>query len=83
MSDPDKILNKMGDSAMGQFGKIKSFDDLPSDKVMINYLKEAANLNKEGVKLPLKAKVVDKKSLVVPDYLKKALNKNKKSTKDI
>ncbi|MBN8570102.1 MAG: YdeI/OmpD-associated family protein [Ignavibacteria bacterium] len=75
MNDPDKLLNP--NEAMGNFGRIKSIKDLPSDKIMIKYLKEAARLNKEGIKNPSRTKPADKKELEVPDYFTKALSKNK------
>lgn len=78
MSDPDKILNAK--EAMGNFGRITDIKDLPSDKIIIKYLKEAARLNKEGIKVK---KVVSKetKELVIPDYFTKALSKNKAAKK--
>nr|MDQ3395915.1 DUF1801 domain-containing protein [Bacteroidota bacterium] len=33
MNDRQKIFVKVGDTAMGQFGKIKSLADLPSDEI--------------------------------------------------
>ena len=81
MSDPNKILQKMGNTAMGQFGQIKDLSDLPADKILLAYIKEAAKLNKEGAKLPAKTKPAEKKELVIPDYFMQALNKNKKALK--
>lgn len=49
MKDPHKILSS--DEAMGHLGKITSLNDLPSDRVMIAYIKEAAALNEAGVKV--------------------------------
>ena len=48
MQDPDNILGSKEIKAMGQFGRITSISDLPSDKTMIKYLKEAMKLNEEG-----------------------------------
>jgi uncharacterized protein YdeI (YjbR/CyaY-like superfamily) len=79
MKDPDKIL--AGEkTAMGNLGQIKSLSDLPPDKVMLAYLREAVRLNKEGIKLPAK-KSGAKKDLKVPDFITKALSKNKKAQK--
>jgi uncharacterized protein YdeI (YjbR/CyaY-like superfamily) len=36
--------------AMGQFGRITGLADLPADKVLIGYVRKAAQLNEEGVK---------------------------------
>jgi uncharacterized protein YdeI (YjbR/CyaY-like superfamily) len=79
MKDPHKIFPKVKES-MGHLGKIKSVKDLPSDKIMIEYIKEAAKLNKDGVKVHSK-KPKEKKELVIPDYFTKALRKNKKALK--
>ena len=63
-------------SAMGSFGRLTSVKDLPSDKVMIALIKQAAKLNEDGVKVQRKAPA-PKKELVVPPDLTKALSKNK------
>jgi uncharacterized protein YdeI (YjbR/CyaY-like superfamily) len=67
-----------GGTAMGHFGRITSLSDLPGDKTMIGYLKEAVRLNEEGVKAPARSKPGAKK-LVVPDDLSAALKKDKKA----
>ena len=63
-------------TAMGSFGRITSLDDLPSDKVMIDLIKQAAELNDKGVKVPKKP-AAPRKDLVVPLDLTRALSKNK------
>lgn len=75
------ILEHRQKNSMGHLGKIKSLADLPSDKIMISYIKEAMKLNDEGIKLPPRKKPVEKKELIVPDYFIKALNKNKAANK--
>ena len=79
MSDPDKILTLKEKDAMGHFGQIMSLSDLPSDKIIIKYIKEAVRLNDEGIKLPSKTKSAEKKEVDVPEYFEKILNKNKKA----
>ena len=74
MKDPQKLMN--GKDAMGHFGRITSLKDLPSNKIMKEYIKEAAKLNDEGVKV-IKVKKAPKEELETPDYFQKALNKNK------
>jgi uncharacterized protein YdeI (YjbR/CyaY-like superfamily) len=64
---------------MGHLGRITSLKDMPSDKKITGWIKEAMQLNDKGIKLPSKAKPADKKELVVPDYFLKALSKNKKA----
>ena len=63
-------------TAMGSFGRITSLDDLPSDKVMIDLIKQAAELNDKGVKVSRKP-AAPKKDLLIPTELTKALSKNK------
>ena len=63
-------------TAMGSFGRITSLDDLPTDRVMIELIKQAAKLNDDGVKVQRKAPA-PKKEVVVPADLTKALSKNK------
>jgi uncharacterized protein YdeI (YjbR/CyaY-like superfamily) len=76
MSDPKKILDR--ENAMGHFGRITSLRDLPSDKVVIAYIKEAAKLNDDNVKLPPRRKAVGK-GFKVPAYFMSALKMNKKA----
>ncbi|HEX6124954.1 MAG TPA: YdeI/OmpD-associated family protein [Pyrinomonadaceae bacterium] len=62
-------------TAMGSFGRIMSIKDLPPDKVMINLIHQAVELNEKGIKVAKKP--VEKKELVVPKDLTSALAKNK------
>lgn len=75
MKDPNKLF--AGDSSMSGM-KVSSVKDLPSDKVLLAYIKEAVALNEDGIKAP-KAKKPPKKALVVPDYFMAALTKNKEA----
>jgi len=78
LKDPHKIFGVK--ESMGHLGRIESLKDLPADKIMVEYLKEAVELNDKGVKRELKPKVApNSKELVIPDYLTKALSKNKKA----
>ena len=79
MKDPSLISNAKSEKAMGHLGKISSLKDLPSNKVLLAYLKEAAKLNADGIKLPPKQKTKEKKELTVPDYFIQVLKKNKKA----
>ncbi len=79
MKDPHKLMN--GKDAMGHFGRITRLKDLPSDKIMKEYIKEAAKLNENGVKV-VKPKKAAKEELESPDYFKKALSKNKIAMKN-
>ncbi|MBL4656109.1 MAG: DUF1801 domain-containing protein [Bacteroidia bacterium] len=77
MKDPQKVMENVGETAMGQFGRITELKDLPSDKILLGYIKEAAKLNEDGVKLPAKSKA--KKELVIPGYFIDTVKKNKKA----
>lgn len=78
MKDARLIANAKSEVSMGHLRKIRSIKDLPKDKVLISYLKEAAKLNKEGAKLPPRSKA--KKELAVPESFSKAIKKNRKAT---
>jgi uncharacterized protein YdeI (YjbR/CyaY-like superfamily) len=67
-------------TAMGSFGRLTSRKDLPSDEVLIKLIRQAVELNENGVKVD-KKKPAAKKELVVPDYLTAALKKNKAAQK--
>jgi hypothetical protein len=72
---------KRSEDAMGQFGRITSMKDLPSRRILVEYVRKAALLNEQGIKVPKKVKTeAEKKALLVPAYFKAALKKNKKAT---
>ena len=79
MKDPVLVENAKSEVAMGHLGRITGLKDLPSDKKMTAWIKEAMALTDKGIKLPSKAKATEKKELVVPDYFTKALSRNKKA----
>ena len=72
------------DKGMGQFGRVSQLFELPTDDVMIGYIKEAVRLNEAGIteigaKPPPRPRSKEKKELEVPDDLMAALKKNKKA----
>jgi uncharacterized protein YdeI (YjbR/CyaY-like superfamily) len=74
-SDPNEERD-----GMGHFGRITKISDLPSEKVLIGYVKKAAVLNDAGVKPPRRVK--PRKTSVplkVPADLAAALKLNKKA----
>jgi uncharacterized protein YdeI (YjbR/CyaY-like superfamily) len=77
MKNTALMANTKSDVSVGHLRKISSLKDLPKDKILISYLKEAAKLNKEGAKLPPRSKV--KKEQAVPDDFSKAIKKNRKA----
>jgi uncharacterized protein YdeI (YjbR/CyaY-like superfamily) len=78
MKDPEKILQIEDRETMGHFKKITSVKDLPSDKILTAYIKEAMRLNEENIKLPARKKVAVAE-LKTPVDFAAALKKNKKA----
>jgi len=83
MKDPVLAETARSEVAMGHLGRITSLKDLPSDKKIAAWIKEAMKLNEQGIKLPPRAKPTEteKKKLEIPDYFLKAVKKNKAAWK--
>jgi uncharacterized protein YdeI (YjbR/CyaY-like superfamily) len=79
LKDPYKVINIMGKTAMGSFERITSPKDLPSGKILLQYIKEAVALNEQEVKRPVKTTPKGSKTIEVPDYFTKALKRDKKA----
>jgi uncharacterized protein YdeI (YjbR/CyaY-like superfamily) len=78
----DLVLDGDGDrsdEAMGQFGRITSLAELPSDKKIIAWVKKAAESNASGTPKPPRAKSEPRKPLPIPDDLLVALKTNVKA----
>lgn len=76
MKDPAGLFKKTDGSRSVFQGT--SIDDLPADKVLLAYIKEAVALNERGVKRTRKP-TAKKPELPVPADLRSALKKNKKA----
>lgn len=83
MKDAGKLLDAVGETAMGHFGRIISLKDLPPDKAILAYITEATELNERSVPLPSTRKDGRKtsKEVIVPDEILKALKKNEAAMK--
>lgn len=79
MNDPEKLFGSSGE-AMGSFGRIAKKSDLPSNKILKSYIKEAMRLNEEGISVPKKKPKAAKK-VDVPDYFAAELDKYRKAKK--
>lgn len=81
LKDTKNILGQnkaAGGEAMGNFGRLTSLKDLPADKYLVDFINQAMHLNDQGIKQsPLKKGAVQE--VVVPDFIQKALSKNKKA----
>jgi uncharacterized protein YdeI (YjbR/CyaY-like superfamily) len=67
------------EEAMGHMGRITSLSDLPPDKVLVGYIKQAIQLNEQGIKVPRPEKPKPNRNLPVPRILADALKRNKKA----
>jgi uncharacterized protein YdeI (YjbR/CyaY-like superfamily) len=66
-------------SAMGQFGRLASVRDLPSQKRLATLVKKAARLNEDGVRVVRPARSVPRKPVAVPPDLVALLAKNRRA----
>ena len=75
LPDPDNILEDNRNSAMSQFGRITVLAELPSDEILIKYIRNAVVLNETGAKIPPKKKTTAA-DVDIPAYFSDALSKN-------
>jgi uncharacterized protein YdeI (YjbR/CyaY-like superfamily) len=78
-----EVLKKdgLGDAnGMGSLGKITSVKDLPADKILVGYVRQAAALI-DGGKTMMREKKAAKPAAEVPAELTVALKKNKAAAK--
>lgn len=71
--------DEMSREAMGHFGCIRSLDDLPSKRTLAGYVKKAARLNEEGVKVPRRPRAKAARPVSVPADLAAALRRSRKA----
>jgi uncharacterized protein YdeI (YjbR/CyaY-like superfamily) len=74
----DESSRAAENEAMGHFGRLTRLSDLPDDKRLAAYIREAARLNDEGIKVA-RRKPAQKKEIPVPEDLRSALRKSKKA----
>jgi uncharacterized protein YdeI (YjbR/CyaY-like superfamily) len=77
MKDPHGVMSVVGKTSMGSFNKISSLKDLPSDKILMYYIREAVSLNGENVKLPPRTKAKPSSPIQIPADFMKRLKGNK------
>ncbi|WP_257386579.1 YdeI/OmpD-associated family protein [Tahibacter caeni] len=65
--------------AMGQFGRITSLQDVPAEKVLAGYLRQAMQFNESGVRPAPKSRAAPREPAEVPEDLAAALKKNRKA----
>ena len=76
MKDAKEMMGQ-NEHAMGHLGKIKSLKDLPPDKKITAWVKEAMKLNDFDVKLPERKKTTPPKEIEIPGALQRVFNNNK------
>lgn len=79
MKDPLLLQLAKSEVAMGHIGKITALKDLPSNKKIITWIKNAMELNEAGIKMPGKKKDTTPKKLEIPTYFLTALQQHKKA----
>ncbi|MBS1680922.1 MAG: YdeI/OmpD-associated family protein [Bacteroidetes bacterium] len=77
LDDPKGILKANDRGSMGNFDRITSLKDLPSDKVLLEFISQAVALNKHGVKRNVKVTPRGSKTIDTPGYFLRLLKKNK------
>jgi uncharacterized protein YdeI (YjbR/CyaY-like superfamily) len=78
LKDLVKGMPTTDETAMGQFGRLKSISDLPNDKMLAKIVVAAAKLNDKNISAP-RPKPKAKPPIKVPSYFTAALKKNKKA----
>jgi len=79
MKDPSLMAHARSEQAMGHLGRICSLHDLPSDKILSSWIREAMDLNDRGVKLPSRSRSTGSAEPALPAYFQEALSKNVKA----
>ena len=74
--DDNGLLEKVGKTAMGQLGKIRSLDDIPESETMIQMI-ISAMVGIENHQPVKKAKSMTKLPIEIPDYFLSILKKDK------
>jgi uncharacterized protein YdeI (YjbR/CyaY-like superfamily) len=76
MNDAHGVLSRREDAPAMGGSKVTDVSELPNEKVLVEYIREAIRLNEEGVKSEPRARKATK-PLEVPPELMTALRKNK------
>jgi uncharacterized protein YdeI (YjbR/CyaY-like superfamily) len=80
INDPKGILStRNAGGSMGNLNRITSLNDLPPNKILLGFIKQAVELNEKEIKRPVKTTPKGTKTIATPAYLEKALKKNKKA----
>lgn len=69
---------KIKNRKTGAWGRMTKVSDIPPDRDILQFIKEAVELNERNIKIA-KKKTNTVKTLIIPEYLTIALKKNKKA----
>ena len=78
MRDPEGLFTGTRKMTMSAC-KVRHVSELPADKVLIAYIQEAVALNEQGIQQPKAKRTAGRKPVVVPNYFRAALERNKKA----
>lgn len=78
LKDTYGLFNVMENAAMSG-AKVTDISELPDDKILLEYIRQAVALNESGTKPPAKKKATRPKTVTVPEDFQKALKKNRKA----
>ncbi len=73
LQDTQGLINQVGETGMGHFGKMQTIADLPAETVFKSYVQEAIALNKQQIAAEPKKTFAQQKEIETPDYLANAL----------
>ncbi len=77
MQDPYQLFGERA-NAMGSLGRIEKLTDLPSDKILLEYISAALKLDEAGVKIK-KVASAPKAEIPIPDYFEEELKRQPKA----
>ena len=75
--DPYQLFGERA-NAMGSLGRIEKLTDLPSDKILLEYIAAALKLDEAGVKVK-KVASAPKAEIPIPDYFEEELKRQPKA----
>src|SRR5687767_13274740 len=78
LSDKHNLLKGVGDTTMCRIN-VQEGEKLPSDKILLEYIKEAVALNEQGIKNEPRKRAPAKKEVEIPHYFWTELRKNDKA----
>lgn len=79
LNDPGKLIQEESGNA-GSFGRIASLSDLPADDILVDFIKQAMQLNEAGIKKPaVKKETTPKAAIEMPDDFAGVLAANPKA----